>query len=166
MQYHKKQQQTEQDDRLNKVMVLASLDGGILGAVFTAAFLLTSELLTSIFLREQALIAQSALFLRILCLSAPALGVINMVTAYYQALGKAANSLLITLLRNVILFVPAVMLLSRFAGLNGAIAAQPLVETVLAVVCVVMYLTSRHAAVRRDGVSDGIVSQASAVIAM
>ena len=89
-----------------------------------------------------------------------------MVTAYYQALGKAANSLLITLLRNVILFVPAVMLLSRFAGLNGAIAAQPLVETVLAVVCVVMYLTSRHAAVRRDGVSDGIVSQASAVIAM
>lgn len=31
------------------------------------------------------------------------LGVINMVTAYFQALGKALNSLMITLLRNVVL---------------------------------------------------------------
>lgn len=132
----------EQDDRLNKVMVLASFDGGILGAVFTVVFLFTSELLTSIFLRDQALIEQSALFLRILCLSAPLQGLINMVTSYFQALGKALPSLLITLLRNVVIFVPCVVLANLFFGLNGIIAAQPVVEALLAAVCIIMYRLS------------------------
>ena len=107
-----------------------------------AAFLLCSKPLVSVFLHEADLIDQSALFLRIMGLSAGMLGIINTVTAYYQALGKAANSLLITMLRNIILFIPCVILLNLFAGLNGAISAQPVVETILAMSCVLMFLIS------------------------
>ena len=67
------------------------------------------------------------------------LGVINMITSYFQALGAAVKSLLITIMRNVILFIPAVIILNRLWQLDGVIAAQPIVETVLAVICIVMY---------------------------
>ena len=132
--------------RLHKVMKFGTIDCVALGGMFTAVFLAFSESLSSIFLHEQALIEQSALFLRILCLSAPMLGIINMVTAYYQALGKAFNSLLITMLRNLILFIPCVLLLNKMFGLNGAISTQCVVETVLAVICMVMYLKNRNSA--------------------
>ncbi|MCI9454539.1 MAG: hypothetical protein HFG83_12055 [Dorea sp.] len=44
------------------------------------------------------------------------------------------------MLRNAALFIPGVILLSYFWGLNGVIAAQPVVEAVLTIICIVMYL--------------------------
>ena len=68
------------------------------------------------------------------------LGVINMMTSYFQALGKAAKSLTITILRNAVLFIPGVIILNYFWKLNGVIAAQPAVETVLTIICIIMYI--------------------------
>lgn len=129
-----------QNNRLKKVMRYATIDGIILGGLFTVLFLTTSQILSGIFLSDKELTALSGLFLRVLALSAPCLGIINTVTSYFQALGKAANSLAITLMRNLILFIPGIIILNKVFGLNGAIAAQPVVEGILTVVCVVMYL--------------------------
>ena len=126
--------------RLKKVMRYATIDGIILGGLFTVLFLTASQILTGIFLSDKELVELSASFLRVLALSAPCLGIINTVTSYFQALGKAANSLAITLMRNLILFIPGVIILNRIFGLDGAIAAQPVVEVILSVICVVMYL--------------------------
>ena len=68
------------------------------------------------------------------------LGFINMITSYFQALGKAIKSLTITVLRNAVLFIPGVMILNYFWKLNGVIAAQPVVEIILAVICIAMYI--------------------------
>lgn len=114
--------------------------GILMGTAFTAVFVLFGEPLASIFLQDNVLIEQTGYFLKILCLSAPMLGVINMMTAYFQALGKALKSLTITLLRNAVLFIPGVILLNYFWKLDGVIAAQPVVETVLAAVCILMYI--------------------------
>ena len=54
------------------------------------------------------------------------------------------NSLLITMLRNIILFIPCVILLNALVGLKGAIAAQPIVETLLAGICLIMAMISRR----------------------
>ena len=117
--------------------------GVAMGAVFTAAFVLSGKLLVGIFLQDAALIDQTGYFLKILGLSAPMLGVINMTTSYFQALGKAVKSLTITVLRNAALFIPGVILLNHFWKLNGVIAAQPAVEAVLTVVCIVMYVRDK-----------------------
>ena len=114
--------------------------GILMGTAFTAVFVLFGEPLASIFLQDNVLIEQTGYFLKILCLSAPMLGVINMMTAYFQALGKALKSLTITLLRNAVLFSPGVILLNYFWKLDGVIATQPVVETVLAAVCILMYI--------------------------
>lgn len=128
-----------QSGRMTATMRLSTLYGVLLGSVFTLLFLLTGQQLAGIFLHEDILAAQAGNFLRVLCLSAPALGIINMVTSYFQALGKALYSLSITVLRNAVLFIPAVILLNHLWGLAGVIAAQPVVEALLTVVCLVLY---------------------------
>lgn len=133
-----------QKERVRKTMSLSMAYGVVLGAVFTAFFLLCSRGLSALFLQEEELIDQAGLFLDILCLSAPLLGVINMVTAYFQALGKALRSLSITVARNALLFIPAVILLNRVWGLKGVIAAQPAVELLLCAVCLAMYGAELH----------------------
>lgn len=143
------------NEKLNKVMRFGTIYGIALGACFTALFLTLSSPISALLLNDEALIDKSALFLRILSLSAPMLGIINMVTSYYQALGKAVYSLVITLMRNIILFIPCVLLLNKVFGLNGAISSQCVVETVLAVICIFMYLKSKRSTKAEEKVSEG-----------
>ncbi len=125
--------------RMSDLMKCAILYGVILGAVFTFVFMLLGKPLAAIFLQDEALIIQTEYFLRVLSLSAPLLGIINMITSYFQALGKAVKSLVVTVLRNAVLFIPGVILLNHFWKINGVIAAQPVVEAVLTVICLFMY---------------------------
>lgn len=63
-----------------------------------------------------------------------------MITTYFQALGRAQNSLLITVLRNIILFIPGTIALNALFQLNGVVLTQLVVEVILSVICVTMYL--------------------------
>lgn len=128
-----------QRGRMGATMRLSMLYGILLGSVFTVWFLLAGQQLAGVFLHEDFLAAQAGDFLKALCLSAPALGIINMVTSYFQALGKALHSLTITVLRNAVLFIPSVVLLNHLWGLAGVIAAQPIVEGLLTAICLVLY---------------------------
>lgn len=138
-------------DRMSRAMKLSVGYGIGLGVVFLVMFILSGTALAGIFLHDGALISQAGYFIRILGLSAPMLGVINMVTSYFQALGEAMKSLYITVMRNAVLFIPAVILLNYFWQLDGVIAAQPVVETILAVICIVMYVkdNSRKSEIRK-----------------
>ncbi|MCI8505465.1 MAG: MATE family efflux transporter [Lachnospiraceae bacterium] len=130
--------------RMSDIVRYTTLYGVLIGAVFTAVFLIFGKPLAAIFLQDGHLIEQTGNFLGILCLSAPMLGVINMMTSYFQALGKAIRSLTITVLRNALLFIPGVMILNHFWKLNGVIAAQPVVETILTGICIFMYIKDIH----------------------
>lgn len=130
--------------RMADIVKYAVLYGVLMGAVFTAVFILFGKPLAAIFLQEDVLIRQTGYFLTILCLSAPMLGVINMITSYFQALGEAMKSLTITVLRNAVLFIPGVVVLNYFWKLNGVIAAQPVVETILTIICIFMYIRNKN----------------------
>lgn len=127
-------------ERMMQMMKMSMAYGIILGGIFLALFCLSGSRLAGIFLHDEWLIRQAGHFIRVLGLSAPMLGIINMVTSYFQALGAAMKSLLITLMRNAVLFIPSVIILNALWQLDGVIAAQPVVETILAVTCIVMYV--------------------------
>lgn len=126
-------------DRMSQTMKISTIYGILLGAVLLVVFCLLGTNLAGIFLHDESLIRQAGYFIRILGLSAPMLGVIHTVTSYFQALGAAVKSLFITIMRNVVLFIPAIVILNGLWQLKGVIAAQPVVETVLAIICIVMY---------------------------
>lgn len=134
--------------RMFSIVRYTMLYGILMGMIFTAVFILLGKPLAAIFLQDDALIEQTGYFLNILCLSAPMLGIINMTTSYFQALGKAIKSLTITVLRNAALFIPSVIILNHLGKLNGVIAAQPVVETVLTIICIFMYSKETKANIR------------------
>ncbi len=125
--------------RMSDMVKCTVLYGVLMGTAFTVAFMFFGKPLAAIFLQDTDLIEQTGYFLKILCLSAPMLGIINMMTSYFQALGKAIKSLTITVLRNAALFIPGVIILNYIWKLNGVIAAQPVVETILTGICIFMY---------------------------
>lgn len=127
-------------DRIRSSLKESILFSMVLGAVFAALFMVFANALTGAFLHDRKLIAQSAYFLRIMLLSAPVVGIINIAGSYFQALGKAKKSLIVTLLRNVFLFIPAVVLMNVLFGLNGVIAAQPVSEIILTVLSALLLL--------------------------
>ena len=127
-------------ERMSQTMKTSIIYGIVLGAVFLAVFCLFGTNLAALFLHDESLRHQTGYFVSILGLSAPMLGIIHMVTSYFQALGAAVKSLIITIMRNVILFIPAVIVLNSLWKLDGVIAAQPIVETFLAIICIAMYV--------------------------
>ncbi|MDE6921548.1 MAG: MATE family efflux transporter, partial [Lachnospiraceae bacterium] len=89
-------------DRMSQAIKTSTLYGILLGAIFLVVFCLFGTKLASVFLHDESLVDQAGYFIGILGLSAPMLGVINMITSYFQALGAAVKSLLVTIMRNVI----------------------------------------------------------------
>lgn len=130
---------SKEKQRLKDLVRYTIIYGSVMGVFFTTVFFLFGNLFAEMFLQERMLIDQTGYFLRILCLSAPFLGIINTITSYFQALGKAFQSLMITLLRNALLFIPGVIILNAFGKLNGVIATQPSVEILTAFICLFMY---------------------------
>lgn len=110
-----------------------------LGVIFTVALMTMSTIFASIFSNDETLISRTSWFIRLLCIHAPIIGVINMVTAYFQALGKALLSLVVTVLRNAVLFIPMLFVMNALLGLNGVILNQAVVEAIMTVVCIVLY---------------------------
>ncbi len=131
-----------QKERLEQSVKTGTAYGIALGAIFSALIMVFCRSFVSVFLHEEHLVSQAAHFLRLLCLHAPLLGIINMTTSYFQALGKAVNSLVITVLRNMVLFVPGVIILNYLWQLNGVILTQLIVEIILTVICLIMYTAS------------------------
>lgn len=134
---------SKQTKRLRKAVFISAFFDILLGIFFVVVFTLFGHILTAFFLDDSSLITQSASFLRVISLSAPMIGIINILTSYFQALGKALSSMIITLLRNVILFIPGVMLMDTLWNLPGVIATQPVVECIVMVVSITLYFLNQ-----------------------
>ena len=66
----------------------------------------------------------------------------HMTTAsFFQGIGKPTKSLLIPLIRQGILLIPLALLLSRAVGLDGALLAAPVADTVTCLLCVALART-------------------------
>lgn len=129
--------------KLFKGVKLTTMDGMLVGAVFTVLIFFGNRIFARVFLSDEELIRVTAWFLRLLCFHAPFIAVINTVTAYFQALGKAVHSLLITVLRNIVLFIPGIMIMNRLFGLNGVILTQLVVEIIVAGICLILYAVNK-----------------------
>lgn len=95
---------------------------------FAIIFLLSANILCDLFLNDKLLIKQAAYFLRILCTYSWVTGITNIVTNYFQAIGKPLPSIVLTILKNIVLLIPALAIMDNMWGLTGVIAYQTIVE--------------------------------------
>ena len=76
--------------------------------------------------------------LRTLMLILPFVGAVSMSRMSFQAMGKPVYAFVITLVRQLFLYVPLLLLLNELFGFHGMLFAQPVTEFIMMIVSVTM----------------------------
>ncbi len=120
-----------------KLSIITTTLLALVAALFSQVFPRT---IISLFDNDPDLIDNGASALRIVLFMLPILGAQIVGAALFQALGKALPSLLLTLSRQVILFIPLVLVLPRMYGLGvlGIWLAFPIADFLSTVYTVVL----------------------------
>jgi len=88
--------------------------------------------------------------IRIFLLMLPIIGIQIVITNYFQSVGKASRAILLSLVRQVLLLIPLVLILPRFFGLDGVWIAGPVSDFTAAMISVIFlirefrYLQDKH----------------------
>ena len=93
----------------------------------------------NIFTKDKELINIALNGLKIYTLALPTLGVSILGAVYFQSIGNVKKSIFLSLLRQVILFIPIVFIIPRVYGLNGVWISQPLAD-ILATILILIFL--------------------------
>ncbi len=125
--------------RIHEAVKVALLYAGSIMVVGTLAFWLVPGFLLSLFDATPEMLAVGVPALRIISLAfiMAAGGIILSTT--FQAIGNGMLSLFISLVRQLLVLLPAAFLLSRAFGLAGVWWAVPMAEMVSLVLCVILY---------------------------
>lgn len=110
-----------------------------MSACFVACFALFAPQILHLFLPEAQTSALGASFLRIACLAVPLTAVNFLISYTLQAMGKGAQSALLTFSRQGLLNIPLLLLMNWIFGLYGMIWTQLVVEVIMLPVSLGMY---------------------------
>ena len=143
-------------DRVKKALQTAILFATVICvAGFLVAMLFPAGVIW-LFSRDQSLIQLGSHAIRICFVTFPIIGFQIVSASYFQAVGKPKHSLLLGLSRQVLLLIPAVLILPRFFGLDGiwmALPASDLCSSILTGLWLyfeLRHLRERHAEVTND----------------
>ncbi|ERK28929.1 MATE family efflux transporter [Clostridium intestinale] len=110
-----------------------------MGLCFTVIFILARNPIAALFIKDAEFIGVTTTFLCIITLSNPILGISNLVNAMFQAVGKPMQSLMITLSRQLIVFIPVLIITSRFFGVNAVIGSQVISDVIVTIIAFLLY---------------------------
>ncbi|QGU94021.1 MATE family efflux transporter [Clostridium bovifaecis] len=96
-----------------------------IGFIVSEAF---PEPLMSLFNKNEDFVKNGVPILRIVVMMTPIIGVQIVGATLFQALGKALPALILSLLRQVILFIPLVIILPKFKGMMGIWISFPIAD--------------------------------------
>ena len=99
--------------------------------VLMAIYGLFAPSLIGIFTESPEVIAIGTRALRTLMLILPFVGTVSMCRMSFQAMGKPQYAFAITLVRQLFLYIPLLVILKYFFGFGGMLFAQPVTEAVM-----------------------------------
>ncbi len=77
--------------------------------------------------------------LRIYCAVLPVIGFQIIASSYFQAIGMAKIATLLSLLRQILVLLPLVLILPKFWGIEGVWIANPVSDVVAAVISFIIF---------------------------
>lgn len=92
--------------------------------------------LISIFTQSPEVIQTGSTVLRAIMFILPCVGATSMSRMSFQAMGKPQYAFVITLIRQLILYIPLLLLFNRLFGFQGMIHAQPVTELIMMIASV------------------------------
>lgn len=126
--------------RLLEIIKRAILIGTVISGSFAIFFFLFSNFTIQIFINDARVIELGAKIIRLLALSMPVLGVQVTLMVMFQSLGKTVQSLIISLGRQGLFYIPALVFFSTSWGFNGFIFALPFADVVTTMLSTTLFL--------------------------
>lgn len=127
-------------DRVQSTVWNGLAFAGMFSGLFWILFLVTPRTFLGMFSADAALIEVGISALRWIALVIPLFAVQAIVGGFYQAIGRAREALVISLLRGIILIIPCVLILSHFFGSTGVWIAFAVTDALSAVIALPMLL--------------------------
>ena len=131
----------KQFDRVRQGMKVFSIGGLILAAIFWLPSLLFSSQILSLFGVEASIIAQGVGNFRLFYSVFILYGVMVMTITFFQSIGNGKKAGTIVMLRQLFLFVPAMIFLPMVFGIKAVWFTQPLVDFIMITVGILMILS-------------------------
>lgn len=114
--------------RIREAMFKGAAAGTVIATLAGLALFAFPPAFLRIFTDEAEVLAVGVDAVRIMVLMYPLLGVQMVSIVFFQAIGKGIPSLVLSLLRQFLLFIPLVIVLPSVLGLNGIWMATPLAD--------------------------------------
>ncbi|WP_412523928.1 MATE family efflux transporter [Clostridium sp. JS66] len=118
-----------------KVAIIAATTLCIITFSLTQIF---PVILIKIFNKDPELIRIASHGLRVFLLMTPIIGVQIVSSNYFQAIGKAKSALILSMLRQVIILIPMLLILPNFFGLEGVWMAGPIADFMASVITAIL----------------------------
>ena len=118
----------KQYDRTKKTLLIAMIVATI---ILTFGFILIRlfpELFISIFTKDSKLTELAMNGISIYTFTLPITAITILGAVYFQSIGSAKISMFLSLLRQVIILIPVILVVPRIYGLNGVWASQPIAD--------------------------------------
>lgn len=137
-------------DRVKKTLRLAAIAATLVCLAGFISVEIFSSHIIGLFGKDKELIMIGTRGIRIFLLMLPIIGIQIVITNYFQSVGKASRAILLSLVRQVLLLIPLVLILPRFFGLDGVWIAGPVSDFTAAMISVIFlirefrYLQDKH----------------------
>ena len=126
-------------ERVKKGTFLFYGFGVVLAAVFWLVFLASPESVLSLFIKDNpALVAAGKTNATLAFLIFPLMPIMILNITLFQALGKAKPAGFLAISRQLVLFVPAVLILPHFLGVRGVWTAGLFVDSLLIIISIII----------------------------
>lgn len=130
----------KQYDRVKKITKGFIVGGTVLTLIFYIPIQLAPKTLLSWFIKDASLVSQGVAPFRILFSTYVLLGFLIMAITLMQSLGKASNASVLVMLRQLVLFIPLVIIIPMIGGLGvtGVFVAPALTDLVVVIMAIFM----------------------------
>ena len=118
----------KQCDRARKTLFIGILYGTIILTIGFIAVRLFPEVFVGIFTKDETLMKIAVQGIKINLITLPVVGVSILGSVYFQSVGEAKKSIFLSLLRQVIILIPVIIIIPKVYGLKGVWASQPIAD--------------------------------------
>ena len=128
--------------RLKKAMKFTMMCTMILGTVLTIVYFIFTTQIINIFNGEHDpdVTNYGVKILRGLMVAGPFIGVLFIYNFAFQGMGKSIPSLVLSLGRQGLVFLPLLILMSKLVGFDGIVYAQPVADLTCIVLAAIMFI--------------------------
>lgn len=118
----------KQPKRARQTLLLGILYGTIILTIGFILIKLFPEVFVGIFTKDETLMDMAVEGISINLITLPIVGVSVLGSVYFQSVGEAKKSIFLSLLRQVIILIPVIIITPKVYGLKGVWASQPIAD--------------------------------------